>query len=71
MIIELYGEAHELTEAFRIYGTGEELLLLSEQLREGSQKVEVGWIEVDCTNKDHVVKTKPQSPKIKPWVRGK
>lgn len=69
MIIELHNEAHELPEKFRIYGTQEEFIRLSDQLKEG--KVDLGWIEVDPTNKDHVVKAKPQNPEIKPWVREK
>ena len=69
MIIELYGEAHELTEPFRIYGTEDEFIRLSEQAKEGARKVSIGWIEVDPSDKTHVVKTKPQNPEIKPWLR--
>ncbi len=67
MIIELHNEAHELPEKFRIYGTKEEFIRLSDQLKQG--KVDPGWIEVDPFNKDHVVKAKPQDPKVKPWIR--
>lgn len=71
MIIELHGEAYELTEPFRIYGTGDEFIRLSEQAKEGARKVDPGWVEVDPSNKNHVVKTKPQSPVVKPWLREK
>ena len=69
MIIELFGEAHELTEKFRIYGTKEEFIRLSEQAMEGARKVNPGWIEVDPSGKEHGVKTKPQNPEVKPWLR--
>ncbi len=72
MIIELYGEAHELIGEFRIYGTAEELLQLSEQLRNGTRNkplVDPGWIEVNPARKNHIVKAKAQDPKTKPWVR--
>ena len=69
MIIELHNEAHELDGAFRIYGTRAEIIALSDQLKMG--KVDPGWIEVDPANICHVVKTKPQNPKVNPWVRVK
>lgn len=72
MIIELHNEAHELPEKFRIYGTEEEFIRLSDQLKSGSRNeplVGPGWIEVDPGNKDHIVTAKPQSPVVKPWLR--
>jgi len=67
MIIELHNEAYELDGPFRIYGTRAEFIRLSDQIKEG--KVDPGWIEVDPSVSDFVVKTKPQNPKVNPWVR--
>ena len=69
MIIEVYGEAHELKGPFRIYGTEEEYIRLSVQSMQAAKRVSPGWVEVDLSSSTHVVKAKPQSPVIQDWVR--
>lgn len=69
MIIELYGEAHELKEPFRIYGTEEEFIRLSVQAMQAAKKASPGWVEIDLSNSTHIVTAKPQDPVVQDWVR--
>ena len=69
MIIEQSGKALELdTGPFRVYATKEELKALGYQIAQGSEKVHVGWVEIDSSKGMSNAEIKPQNPKTKKWM---